>query len=217
MSSSFKKKKNLKNEKCFIGRVIFCKNHENMFVSAHLFNVHKVKAEEDKRQEFKCQYCPFTSLLHYRYKIHLNSHTGTRNYVCQVCDKAFVSANTLRSHNQWFHSDKVYSCGQCNYQTKTVQKLNEHIRTQHQLRGYKPYKCPYCTFRCSTGGNTRKHVKQVHKGQPVTYIRDTEIIDAARRARAAGYCMPMDGLLPNMIGGFVEQMEMPDQSLEIVL
>lgn len=185
--------------------------------TAHLFNVHKVRAEEDKRKEYKCPYCSFTSILHYRYQTHLNSHTGTRNFVCKICDKAFISANTLRSHTQWLHSDKVYSCSQCNYQTKTVQKLNEHIRVQHQLKGYKPYKCPYCQFRCATGGNTRKHVKQVHRGQPVTYIRDKEMIDAARRARASGYLMPMTGLLPDVMESFTEHMEVPDRSLEIIL
>ena len=152
-----------------------------------MFNVHKVRAEEDKRELFSCPHCPFTSILKYRYQTHLNGHTNTRNYECKLCNKSFVSANTLRSHKQWVHSDKVHSCTQCDYQTKTSQKLNEHIRVQHQLQGFKPYKCPYCQFRCATGGNTRKHVKQVHKGQEVTYIRDDDLLAAARMARASGH------------------------------
>ncbi|XP_060553537.1 zinc finger protein 780B-like [Ruditapes philippinarum] len=89
----------------------------------HVFNVHKVRAEEDKRELFSCPHCPFTSILKYRYQTHLNGHTNTRNYECKLCSKTFVSANTLRSHKQWVHSDKVYSCSQCDYQTKTSQKI----------------------------------------------------------------------------------------------
>ncbi|KAL4218078.1 hypothetical protein ACF0H5_022815 [Mactra antiquata] len=157
----------------------------------HLFNVHKVRADEDKRELLQCPYCPYTSILKYRYQTHVNSHTNTRKYECKVCEKSFVSANALRSHTQWVHSDKVFSCSQCDYQTKTTQKLNEHIRVQHQLQGFKPYQCPYCSFRCATGGNTRKHVKQVHKGAEVTYIRDDDLLRVARDARATGHYAPL--------------------------
>lgn len=62
---------------------------------------------------------------------------------------------------------------------------------QHQLKGFKPYKCPYCEFRCATGGNTRKHVQQVHRGEIVKYIRDDSLLKAARMARASGDFSPL--------------------------
>ena len=196
--------------------------------------MHKVRADGDNRKEFKCPYCPFTSILQYRYRTHLNIHTGMHDFVCNICSKSLSSSSTLRTHKQWFHSDKVFSCTQCNYQTKTKQKLTEHVKVQHQLKGFKPYKCAYCSFRCSTSNNTRKHIKQVHRGQPVTYERDDEILETARRARAAGFSMPIEELSKvvgdfnnisdfnnvtdfNNVGDFNNQAVVPEQSLEIVL
>ena len=99
------------------------------------------------------------------------------------------------AHKMWAHSDKKFSCPHCGYQTKTTQKLNEHIRIQHQLKGLKPYRCPYCSFTCATGGNTRKHIKQRHKGEPVTYLRDDHLLEAARVARKAGNTSSISGLV----------------------
>lgn len=67
---------------------------------------------------------------------------------------------------------------------------------QHQLKGLKPFKCPYCEFRCATGGNTRKHVKQVHRGKLVTYLRDDQILNAAKVARASGQNQPLINIMP---------------------
>ena len=67
---------------------------------------------------------------------------------------------------------------------------------QHQLKGLKPFKCPYCEFRCATGGNTRKHVKQVHRGQVVTYLRDDSLLTAAKMAKASGQNQPLINILP---------------------
>ncbi|XP_052761511.1 zinc finger protein 26-like [Mya arenaria] len=153
----------------------------------HMFNVHKERAEGDKREVLQCPHCPYTAILLYRFNTHLNTHTDARTFFCAPCKRGFNSAGALRSHKEWMHSDKIYSCNQCAYETKASKKLNEHVRVQHQLKGFKPYRCPYCSFTCATGGNTRKHVKQVHKGQPVTYIRDTDLLIAARKARAAGH------------------------------
>ena len=66
---------------------------------------------------------------------------------------------------------------------------------QHQLKGLKPFKCPYCEFRCATGGNTRKHVKQVHRGRVVTYLRDDSLLTAAKMAKASGQSQPLINIL----------------------
>ncbi|KAK3088345.1 hypothetical protein FSP39_017908 [Pinctada imbricata] len=152
----------------------------------HLYMVHKVQAEGDNREIYECPICNFTTILGHRFRTHMNGHKNIREYKCNVCGKEFISSSTLRAHKQWAHSDKKYSCPHCPYQTKTVQKLNEHIRIQHQLKGYKPYSCPYCSFTCATGGNCRKHIKQKHKGQEVRYIRDDSLLGAARVARMSG-------------------------------
>ena len=190
----------MKSPALLAGRTVgedFC-NGMVFSIAAHLYNVHKVRADDDKREEFVCPHpgCTFVSILHHRFQTHLNGHTNTRTYCCKPCNKWFVSSSTLRAHKQWYHSDKLHSCTQCNYQTKTSQKLNEHVRVQHQLKGLKPFKCPYCEFRCATGGNTRKHVKQVHRGRVVTYLRDDQILNAAKVARASGQNQPLINIMP---------------------
>jgi hypothetical protein len=72
-----------------------------------------------------------------------------------------------------------------------LQKLNEHIRVQHQLKGIKPYLCPYCDFTCATSGNCRKHIKGKHKGKEVRYDCDKEYLEVAKMARKEGNTNPL--------------------------
>lgn len=55
-------------------------------------------------------------------------------------------------------------------------------------------------------------MKQVHKGQPVTYIRDDEIIDTARKARASGSVAPIVNLTEESL---TMKTEMSERSLKI--
>ncbi|KAJ8322310.1 hypothetical protein KUTeg_000781 [Tegillarca granosa] len=190
----------------------------------HLFMVHKVRADEDKRKEYSCPHCDYVTVIKGRFKTHLNGHKNIRDHVCSECGKQFITRSTLVSHKQWVHSGKVHSCNQCDYRTKTVQKLNEHVRVQHQLRGFKPYKCPYCDFTCATGGNCRKHVKQRHRDEEVKYIRDDSLIEAARIARQAGNYAPFIGseitlntTSASVIGSGVLTKNQPSAHIEQVL
>ncbi|XP_071115505.1 zinc finger protein 184-like [Haliotis cracherodii] len=155
----------------------------------HLFRIHGVRADFDKRKEFACRYCDYKTLMKSRLKAHVNKHTNTRNYACDECGKTFVNCDTLRSHKEWLHSEAKYSCNQCPYITKTSKRLQEHISIQHMFKGLKPFMCPYCPFTCATGGNTRKHVKKKHPTQEVRYVKNLEVLgymkDMRKREAAA--------------------------------
>ncbi|XP_046560948.1 zinc finger protein 43-like [Haliotis rubra] len=142
----------------------------------HLFRIHGVRADFDKRKEFACPFCDYKTLMKSRLKAHVNKHTNTRNYACDECGKTFVNCDTLRSHKEWLHSEAKYSCNQCPYITKTSKRLQEHISIQHMFKGLKPFQCPYCPFTCATGGNTRKHVKKKHPTQEVRYVKNLEVL-----------------------------------------
>ena len=148
--------------------------------------------EDDHRYYYQCDRCSYQTPLKYKFNNHMNGHNNVRNYSCDQCDKMFITASTLASHKKWKHSaeeDKV--CNQCSYSTKTGQKLNEHIRVQHQLKGIKPYLCPYCDFTCATSGNCRKHIKGKHKGKEVRYDCDKEYLEVAKMARKEGNTNPL--------------------------
>jgi len=163
-----------------------------------MYNVHKVQMRDDPRKILQCPHCPYSALLRSRFNDHLETHSEARAHVCPDCNKSFRTKCVLKSHRQWLHSDKVFSCTQCSYQTKTSVKLNEHVRVQHQLKNVKPYQCPYCPFKCATGGNTRKHVMNKHKGLPVRYISDTIVIDVAKKARELGHVASLDDIIPKI-------------------
>jgi hypothetical protein len=95
----------------------------------------------------------------------------------------------IKNHRFGWHQLLVIY--QCSYSTKTGQKLNEHIRVQHQLKGIKPYLCPYCDFTCATSGNCRKHIKGKHKGKEVRYDCDKEYLEVAKMARKEGNTNPI--------------------------
>ncbi|XP_063406813.1 zinc finger protein 91-like [Mytilus trossulus] len=162
-------------------------------LQTHVWNQHQMKMAGDSRQYYQCDRCPYQTPLKCKFNNHMNGHNNIRNYVCDQCDSRFVTSSTLRTHKQWKHSSKEEDkiCSHCGYKTKTSNKLNEHIRVQHQLKGVKPYHCTYCDFKCATGGNCRKHIMAKHKDLPVHYTCDTEYLEIARMARQEGNTNPL--------------------------
>ena len=145
-------------------------NSYPLVISAHLYAKHGIKLEEHMKI-FECNLCQFTTSIKYQYSDHMRVHYQMRDIPCPHCNKKFITRKSMRSHIVKCHKPKDYHCSVCNYSSAVKSKVHEHMRVIHTHRHYKPYQCPYCSFRCATGGNCRKHVKQRHKGQEVRYIK----------------------------------------------
>jgi len=65
--------------------------------------VHKIG--KDKLEEFKCEKCPYKTVLSASFKRHIKSvHYNIRNHVCGDCGYAAKQKSTLKRHVLSLHA-----------------------------------------------------------------------------------------------------------------
>jgi uncharacterized protein YlaI len=62
---------------------------------------------------------------------HFRSHTQERNYLCEVCDKAFTNASDLGKHRLIHDAVKKYRCEECKRQFTQKIHLRKHLNKHH--------------------------------------------------------------------------------------
>lgn len=149
----------------------------------HMERVHPPKP-------FKCHICGADLNTYKGFKLHMQVHTGVKEYLCTYCGKAFSSPNAWRKHESQVHKkDKKYPCPQCTDRVFYGRShLKQHLNFYHSTE--RPFKCEICgkdfktaiclrshkfshedaTFQCRycekvfrRRENRRKHERNVHK------------------------------------------------------
>ena len=68
------------------------------------------------------------------YKDHLDYHKGIKNYQCQICDKRFATAASLREHASQHSGMNTHACKICRKEFKRVQNVRQHLIWTHKIR-----------------------------------------------------------------------------------
>jgi len=96
---------------------------------------------------------------------HLQTHTGHRPFVCDICNRRFSESNTLSQHRRTHTNEKPYVCDYpgCEKCFSVAGSLTIHKRIH---TGEKPFKCswPGCHRAFSESSNLTKHLR-VHTGE----------------------------------------------------
>ena len=88
----------------------------------------------DKNNEFECGVCKYKCAHKSDFISHVLTHGGkTQNgstlkvvFPCSLCDKKFISNDTLAAHIKTSH--RSYICGVCDYETEDQLKLLSHMK-----------------------------------------------------------------------------------------
>ena len=93
---------------------------------------------------------------------HENIHTGRKDDICDVCNKAFrQNGGGLYAHKRYYckNSVKLEACENCPKKFSTKGDLNRH-KILHT--GEKPFKCDICMQLFSRAGNLKSHMNSTH-------------------------------------------------------
>ena len=91
----------------------------------------------------------------------MGGHTTELKFICEICNKAMKTANTLRIHKKVNHVEKVKEnvCDICGY-VGTKANLARHMTEIHK----KEKKCPYCEKNFGKKDALEYHLDNHHPG-----------------------------------------------------
>lgn len=139
--------------------IFYCKECDCTFRLYGAYKNHK----RDGKCLFECEYCgkTFTARYYSNYQSHLKYHVKDRPHKCNVCDKTYIEAQTLKIHMRKHTGVRPYVCHQCGRQFYSSSHLLSHKHSAHSdTREY--HQCDICAATLSTVGNLRVHKKVVH-------------------------------------------------------
>ena len=88
---------------------------------------------------------------------HVHSHTGYKPFPCTFpgCDKGFVTKEQLKNHETTHTKSRKYKCEQCDKAFAVKSALTTHIAAVHEEK--KTHKCEICGKAFADSSNLSKH------------------------------------------------------------
>lgn len=93
-----------------------------------------------EEKDVVCTVCGFRTHTKPKMERHMKSHTGERNYSCQICGKRFLYSYNVTAHIKHVHNrekrkidEEKLTCKFCGKRFQKIWKVKEHMAEVHQL------------------------------------------------------------------------------------
>lgn len=121
---------------------------------------HRPKTFFEKKL-FECYLCDYAPRQFYCLKLHMRTHTGIKNFSCEVCSKRFALKGSLKKHRQ-VHIDKEqnikrHKCNICGFATHHDSNLRRHMKIHTGVKIVAKFKCKTCDKNFTDKGYLKKH------------------------------------------------------------
>lgn len=130
-------------------------------------NIDDISLLETSNGAYECTKCnKFFSTPH-GLEVHVRrSHSGSRPYACEICNKTFGHAVSLDQHRIVHTQERSFECKQCGKCFKRSSTLSTHLLIHSDTR---PYPCPYCGKRFHQKSDMKKHT-YIHTGNQAVFF-----------------------------------------------
>ncbi|KAH9509406.1 hypothetical protein Btru_045809 [Bulinus truncatus] len=111
---------------------------------------------------FRCGQCQKPFSTPHGLEVHVRrTHSGSRPFACDVCNKTFGHSVSLDQHRSIHNQERSFECHQCGKTFKRSSTLSTHLLIHSDTR---PYPCPYCGKRFHQKSDMKKHT-YIHTGE----------------------------------------------------
>ncbi|XP_061744424.1 zinc finger protein Gfi-1b-like isoform X1 [Nerophis ophidion] len=111
---------------------------------------------------YKCVKCGKVFSTPHGLEVHVRrSHSGSRPFACQACNKTFGHAVSLEQHKAVHSQERSFDCKICGKSFKRSSTLSTHLLIHSDTR---PYPCQYCGKRFHQKSDMKKHTF-IHTGE----------------------------------------------------
>merc|ERR1712029_765716 len=122
----------------------------------------KMLHSEEYASKTQCTICGLRTLA---LRTHIETvHMGVRPYICQHCNKSFLTRGNLKNHVNSTHSEvpkaKVI-CNLCGAENSNEQGLKQHMKRKHTI-GDEQFQCTECPKSFNLDFLLKEHVKRCH-------------------------------------------------------
>ncbi|GIY18733.1 hypothetical protein CEXT_274671 [Caerostris extrusa] len=117
----------------------------------------------DTNHPYKCNVCPFVTLLPTVLREHMLVHSVERPYKCPVCNKGFTQKGSVQLHMLHHTGERPHKCPVCHRCYSQKGSMRRHI-LQHLSNNSN--KCPLCSenfeLRSEVEVHLIQHTKKTH-------------------------------------------------------
>lgn len=99
--------------------------------------------------------------FYYFYRIWEEVNMSDKDFMCEICGALFSSLNSFKNHKDKKHTNTVYYCEYCQYQTSYRFHLNRHTRSKHLPTHF--FQCFQCKFQSTRNDALKVHVEAHHQ------------------------------------------------------
>ena len=143
------------------------KTYSRKVLGKHRYNKHgidkhnTIMKSDEINIEKECNKCQFKGNM-YNYSIWKNHNLyehGTRDYLCDQCEKTFFTQSNLTSHIESIHVGAIFDCVICGFKTSTKLNLKRHVGKHHTDKNIL---CAHCPYKASVALKMTNHTRKEH-------------------------------------------------------
>jgi len=178
-----------------------CLHCDKKFVREKAFLAHKsnyhnenVQVEAGKKPLLSCNICPLKFEAPVQLEKHIRSHTKSKPFQCEVCNKGFVSKSNLSAHLRLHEGTALrYSCSQCDKKFSHPSEVKQHMVVH---TGVRAYTCHQCGNKYSRYPSLWKHLKKCNFTHKVILVKPLkqESVEVAGESVVVDEIVVTDGL-----------------------